>query len=213
MCPAAVRSRVLLSLPIQLTNYLQMPPHCSCIFAIRISLGWFSRFFFGRGGGGGAGPVGRRRRHWPPQLLRAKVARLAHRASILTRVMARTTRRPKYSKGSGRRAASQRRCLSPKRGTFAQPRRVLDKTRQDKHMAHGPGGCSMFAAMCPSPQHPGDGPGPSKRRRTGASSQYQPAPASPLGSGGVRAAARTQGGQNTKLWALQALIANQQNFA
>ena len=27
MCPAAVRSRVLLSLPIQLTNYLQMPPH------------------------------------------------------------------------------------------------------------------------------------------------------------------------------------------
>jgi hypothetical protein len=30
--------------------------------------------------------------------------------------------------GGGRRAASQRRCLSPRRGTFAQPRRVLDKT-------------------------------------------------------------------------------------
>jgi hypothetical protein len=30
----------------------------------------------------------------------------------------------------GRRAASQRRCLSPQRGTFAQPRRVSDKTRQ-----------------------------------------------------------------------------------
>jgi hypothetical protein len=44
--------------------------------------------------------------------------------------MACTTRRPKYSWGSGRRAASQRRCLSPQRGTFAQPRRVLDKTRQ-----------------------------------------------------------------------------------
>jgi hypothetical protein len=27
MCPAAVRSRVLLSLPTQLTNYLHMPPH------------------------------------------------------------------------------------------------------------------------------------------------------------------------------------------
>jgi hypothetical protein len=27
MCPVAVRSRVLLSLPIQPTNYLQMPPH------------------------------------------------------------------------------------------------------------------------------------------------------------------------------------------
>jgi hypothetical protein len=45
-----------------------------------------------------------------------------------TRVMACTTRRPKYSWGSGRRAASQRRCLSTQRGTFAQPRRALDKT-------------------------------------------------------------------------------------
>jgi hypothetical protein len=33
--------------------------------------------------------------------------------------------------------ASQRRCLSPQRGTFAQPRRVLDKTRQDKNRARG----------------------------------------------------------------------------
>jgi hypothetical protein len=47
-----------------------------------------------------------------------------------TRVMACATRRPRYSWGSGRRAASQRRCLSPQRGTSAQPRRVLDKTRQ-----------------------------------------------------------------------------------
>jgi hypothetical protein len=47
-----------------------------------------------------------------------------------TRVMACTTRRPKCSQGSGRRAASQRRCLSsPQRRTFAQPRRVLDKTK------------------------------------------------------------------------------------
>ena len=29
MCPVAVRSRVLLSLPIQLTDYLQIPPHAT----------------------------------------------------------------------------------------------------------------------------------------------------------------------------------------
>jgi hypothetical protein len=60
-----------------------------------------------------------------PPTLTNRGTRQSERA---TRVMACTTRRPKYSWGSGRRAARQRRCLSPQRGPFAQPRRVLYKT-------------------------------------------------------------------------------------
>jgi hypothetical protein len=52
-----------------------------------------------------------------------------------TRAMACTTRRPKYRKGSGRRAASQRRCLSPhkkkdavKTGTLVYTPRQLCNT-------------------------------------------------------------------------------------
>jgi hypothetical protein len=46
-----------------------------------------------------------------------------------------TKKHPRYAPQKTDR--QNKRCLSPRRRTFAQPRRVLDKTRQDKALQNG----------------------------------------------------------------------------